>query len=128
MLVAPSLPATHPNRIFECQSHGNIDHVINQAASSIVHLIGYALLGFQYWFRCMILSIYEIDRQLCNKTSGQLLTNRAMLTQDPFHSNQATRKQKFVPYSTCEAEAFTAAETGQSMQFIRNVLSVNSGG
>ena len=128
MLAAPSLPATHSNRIFECQSHGNIDHMINQAVSPFVYLIGYALLGFQYWFRCMILLIYEIDRQLCNKTSDQLLTNRAMLTQVPFHSNQATRKQKFVPYSTCEAEAFTAVGTGQNVQFIRNVFSVNSGG
>ena len=100
--------------------------MIDQAASPIVHLIGYALLGFQYWFLCMIMLIYEIDRQLCNKTSDQLLTNRAMLTQDPFHSNQATRKQKFVPYSTCEAEVVTATNTAQNMQFIHDVL--NSGG
>ena len=128
MLAAPSSPATHSNCIFERQGHGNVDRMINQAVSPFVYLIGYALVGFQYWFHCMILLIYEIDRQLCNKASDQLLTNRATLTQDPFHSNLATRKQKFVPYSTCEAETYTTAGTGQNMQFIRNVLSVNSGG
>ena len=99
---------------------------MNQAASSIMYLIDYALLIFQYWFYCMILSACGTNRQLCNKGSNQMLTNKATLAQNSFHLNQSTRKQKAMPYSTCEAEVVTATNTAQNMQFIHDVL--NSGG